>query len=272
MTRTIGLGHFTFLDLPPADLMKLAASTGFGFVGLRLHPVAPGGIFYDLPPGSPAAREIGDLMDATGISVYDIETVVIDAVFDPPALRSVLEQAANLKAERLNVCGDDNEPNRLQANFNALCELAASYGIGVDIECMKWRSVNSLAKCVELVSASGRTNAGVLIDALHLCRCGASARDIAAVPPEMIRSAQLCDAPITPPETIEAAIVEARGGRLIPGDGGLPLADIVAAIPVTAKISVELPMTNDQSDENLAGLILSRTQSLFTPNPRDTCQ
>ena len=31
----LGLGHFTFLDLTPVELIRLAARTGYGAVGLR---------------------------------------------------------------------------------------------------------------------------------------------------------------------------------------------------------------------------------------------
>ena len=47
--------------------------------------------------------------------------------------------AAALGACRLSVCGDDPEQSRLVANFAGLCDLAAEFGIGVDLECMAWR-------------------------------------------------------------------------------------------------------------------------------------
>jgi hypothetical protein len=59
-----------------------------------------------------------------GLPVYDIEFVVID------------QSAGELGAKRLSLCGDDPDGSRLIANFAALCDLAAGFGIGVDLECM----------------------------------------------------------------------------------------------------------------------------------------
>ena len=41
------------------------------------------------------------------ISVYDIETIVLDQAFDPDALQPVIDAAAAVGAERLNICADD---------------------------------------------------------------------------------------------------------------------------------------------------------------------
>ena len=130
MTHPLGLGHFTFLDLPPAALIRLAGQTGFAFVGLRLHPAMPGGLSYALPPGSAALAETRAAMAGEGVSVYDIEAVVVDETFAPDAVRPALEQAAELGARRLNIAADDADEARLQANFDAVCDLAADYGVG----------------------------------------------------------------------------------------------------------------------------------------------
>ena len=259
----LGLGHFTFLDLSPDALIRLAARTGFAFVGLRLHPVVPGGLAYEIPAGSDAMRKTCALMRGEGVGVYDVESVVLDEAFEPRRLEPVLASAAELGAARLNVCGDDTNRARLVDNFARLSEVAALHGIGIDIECMKWRTVNSLAKCVEVVEAAGADNAGVLIDALHLDRCGGTLADLEVLAPHLVRSAQLCDAPALPPESIEAVIAEARGGRLPPGQGGLPLAALVAALPDHTTFSVELPMKSDLAPEPRARMIFEATASLF---------
>jgi len=46
--RSLGLGHFTFPDQPPVNPVPLARGAGFGFVGLRFHPFAPGQL-HDMP-------------------------------------------------------------------------------------------------------------------------------------------------------------------------------------------------------------------------------
>lgn len=238
----LGVAHFTAIELPPLDLVTLAARSGFAAVGLRLHPAFPGAPFYQLPAGSTASREMRRRLDGDGIAVYDIEFVVIDEGFVAATLAPILEAAAALGAKRLSVCGDDPDRSRLVDNFASLCDVAAQFGMGVDLECMAWRKVASLPDAVEVVKAAGRSNGGVLVDALHLSRTGGSPQDVRLVPADMIRSAQLCDAPLARPASSEAIIQEARGGRLPPGEGALPLVELLAALPADTMLSVEVPM------------------------------
>ena len=243
--KALGLGHFTFLDLDPVALIRLARASGFAFVGLRFHPVAPGQLHYRPPPGSAAMTALRRAIADEGVGVYDIETIVLDAGFDPDALRPVIDAAAEVGAERLNVCAEDWDRGALVTLFGRLCDLAGAAGIGVDIECMAWRGIDTPGKCLEVIEAAGRPNAGVLVDALHLDRCGGTPAEVAAMPPARVVSAQLCDAPRGRPKRAEALIAEARGGRLMPGAGGLPLAELVAALPEHTVVSVEAPMARD---------------------------
>jgi sugar phosphate isomerase/epimerase len=262
-TTPLGLAHFTVLEVPPPELVTLAARTGYAFIGLRLHPVVPGGLCYAIPAGGAALREMRARLSGEGISVRDIEVVTIDADFDAARLAPMLESAGELGATRLSVCGDDPDPARLVASFGALCDLAAGCGMGVDLECMGWRQVASLPAAVRVVQAAGRPNGGVLIDALHLARTGGAPDDLKEVPPELIVSAQLCDAPAAPPATEQAIIQEARAGRLLPGAGELPLCELLAALPAHAAISVEVPTASMQPPEQRARAVHAATRALL---------
>lgn len=124
----------------------------------------------------------------------------------------------------------------------AVCDVAATYGLGVDIEFMGWRRVDSLGEAIRVLEAAQVRNGGVLIDALHLARTGGSPADLKAVSPGLIRSVQICDAPAAGPCDEAGVIREARSGRLPPGEGELPLPELVAALPAEAAISVEVPV------------------------------
>src|SRR5437870_5685505 len=60
---------------------------------------------------------------------------------------------------------------------------------------------------------------------------------------EFLRFAQICDAgPDMPgPTDTPALIREARTGRLLPGDGVLPLAELVGVLPPTVPLAIEAP-------------------------------
>ena len=58
-----------------------------------------------------------------------------------------------------------------------------------------------------------------------------------ATPPELVTVAAP-GMPTEPPDLIR----EARTGRLLPGEGVLPLADLVRALPASATLAVEAPV------------------------------
>lgn len=237
----LGIAHFTTIDVAPLDFAALAAKIGYATVGLRLHPAFPGAPFYEIRPGSALMASMRALLANTGLRVHDIEFVVIDGSFSPVSLAPILESAAELGAQRLSVCGDDPEHRRLVANFAELCDLAAGFGLGVDLENMPWRRVATIQDAARVVLEAKRANGGVLVDALHLTRGGGSPADLREMPPYLIRSAQLCDAGADRPASVEALVQEARGGRLLPGQGVLPLRNLLAELPADVTLSVEVP-------------------------------
>jgi len=266
--QPVGLGHLTVLELPPIELLRLAATVGYASIGLRLYPAFPGSPCYEIAPGSDTMREMRRRIEGDGVTVCDIEFVVMDGDFVPVHLAPVLEAAQMLGARRLSVCGDDPDRPRMVANFAALCDLAAGFGLGVDLECMAWRRVASLPDAVGIVAAAGLPNGGVLIDALHLARTGGRPIDLLTVPSGRIVAAQLCDAAAEPPVGHDAILREARSGRLPPGAGALPLIDLLDALPDGTLLSVEVPMTAPGSAEERARRIFQATRRLFQ-NSRD---
>ena len=82
----------------------------------------------------------------------------------------------------------------------------------------------------------------MLVDALHLDRSGAKPEQLADVPAELFGSFQICDAPAPRPTTMDEISFESRYARLLPGEGDLPLEDILRTYPIDAPIGIEIPM------------------------------
>ena len=104
---------------------------------------------------------------------------------------------------------------------------------------MIYRAIRSLGDAVDIVRAAGEPNIGLIVDALHLARSGGTSADVAAIPRSLISHAQLCDAravaAVSPAE-------EARGDRLLPGEGSLPLRDLLGALPADVPLALEIPV------------------------------
>jgi len=243
MTRMVlGLAHLTALELSPPALVTEAARAGFASVGLRVVPATTGGPAYPTRVGTEAHRALKDTLAAEGVRVGDIEFIQLTPEIDVQAFAGVFEAAADLGAMSLTVSGDDHDPARLTAHFAELCDLAQPFGLRVDLEFMRWRVIGTLPLALAIVQRASKSNGAVLVDALHLTRSGGKAADLIPIPEEWLRAAQICDAGADVPTTEAAIIAEAREGRLPPGEGALPLGDLLAALPADAFLSVEMPM------------------------------
>ncbi len=249
MRPTYSLAHLTALALPPAELVAVAARTGYQHVGLRLAPAAPGGLAYPLMHDAPALADTRARLEDFGVGVFDLEIVRVGPGFRASDYLPLFEVGARLGAKAMLVAGDDADEARLAASFASLCEAAAPFGLSADLEFMPWTKVPDARTALRIVTAAAQANGGVLVDALHFARSATSLGDIAAIPRGLLHYAQICDAPAEVPTTVEGLIHAARCERLLPGDGGIDLAGLFATLPGDLPISVEIP-----SDTRVAAL------------------
>lgn len=241
MRRLLSLAHLTALDVAPPALIRLAADVGFDRVGLRLTPAAPGGIAHPLIDDAGALRETKAALTETGVGVFDLEIIRIGEGFAASAFEAFFAVGAALGAQAVLVAGDDPDEGRLTAGFAALCDLAAPHGLTCDLEFMPWTAVRDVRTAQRVVEAADRPNGGVLVDALHFARSGSTLDDLTALPRPRLNYAQICDAPAAIPPTVAGLIHDARCARLLPGEGGIDLAGILAALPGDLPVSCEVP-------------------------------
>lgn len=258
MTRPpLSLGHLTFIDLAPPDLVDRAAAGGFGAVGLRLAPAredeAPWPLLGDAPP---MLRETRRRLDAHGLGVLDVDVLRLTPAVRIDGYAPLLTTAAELGARFAVVCGFDEDAARLTERFGALCALAEPFGVRPMLEPMLYSSVRSTAAAARIVAASGSTYGGVLVDTIHLARTGGGPDDVAAIDPARLSYVQINDAPAAAPVGgIDAVVAESRQNRLPPGEGELPLRAVLGVLPPDAPVSVEAPSVRlraELGDEGLA--------------------
>jgi sugar phosphate isomerase/epimerase len=247
----LAVAHLTALELAPQEWVRQAARAGFDAVGLRLNPTSVGAIAYPSVVGSGAHLALRRVLKEEGMTVHDVEFIALLPDIDVTSYAPMFDAAADLGARCVTVSGDDPDAVRLAANLAALSELAAQYGLRVDLEFMRWRHVGTLEQAVAVVERAGCPNLAILVDALHLARSGGSPGDIRALPDGMVRAVQLCDASQDEPIGNDATILEARTGRLPPGSGVLPLGDLLAALPANTSLSVEMPLPSLLTQDRL---------------------
>lgn len=241
MHVSYSLAQLTALDFSPPELIGLAARIGYDQAGLRLLPVAPGAIAYPLMDDKPMLRETLARMSDTGVKVFDLELIRLDAQFDVQRYLPFFEVGAQLGAKAVLVAGDDPEQGRLIEHYARLCDAMQPFGLTANLEFMLWTAVKDLTKALHIVEQADRTNAGVLVDALHFDRSDSRFEDLQRIPAHWLHYIQICDGPALRPDTHEGLIHAARCERLLPGEGHIDLASIWRSLPAQVPVSVEIP-------------------------------
>jgi sugar phosphate isomerase/epimerase len=125
-------------------------------------------------------------------------------------------------------------------NLKIAGDIAAEFSLRLAIEFNSQHQVlNSLSVQREIVSAAGRTNVGLLLDAYHLARSGAGGRSFADVPPEDIFCFQYSDLSPSP-----VTGVARPTDRLAPGKGTVRWREVLGLLAekgYTGYLSYEAP-------------------------------
>jgi len=244
MPRPISLAHLTVLDTTPPELVSVAADAGFRTIGIRLTATPSVGVPpYDALHDGPVLRETLRRLADTGVSVLDTEFLRFEPDQPVGVPEGFLETSARLGATYVLVMSAEPDETRTVERFCALCEAAAAYRLHVCLEFAIYTGVRTLSHAAHVIARSKQSNASVLIDALHFSRSGGIPTHVATIDPTLLPYAQICDASPEMPRADDtpALIREARTGRLLPGEGVLPLAELVAALPPSAPLAVEAP-------------------------------
>jgi sugar phosphate isomerase/epimerase len=122
----------------------------------------------------------------------------------------------------------------LQANIDRYaqaCDFAAPHGITIVCEFLPIFPLNTLPMAADIVCQANRPNSGVLIDNLHLSRSGSTPSDVATYDKSLFPYIQIADAPAQLPTKFEELLDEAINGRSCPGEGALPIAELLRVVP-----------------------------------------
>lgn len=241
MKHDYSLAHLSALRLSPPELVDAAASAGYSYVGLRLTRVARDDPSYPLTTDAALVRETKVRLAATGVKVLDIELARMGPETEPKSFQRVLETGAELGAR--HVIGQLPDPNRERKTerFAALCDMARPLGLTVELEFPSWTETPDLAEATRVLRAVNRPNAGMLVDVLHFARSRSSIEELKKLPREWLRFAHVCDAAAEIPSTTEGLIRTARAERLFPGEGGIDVRGILAAMPQDIPYALEIP-------------------------------
>jgi sugar phosphate isomerase/epimerase len=233
MPHEIALAPTSLPGTPPLDFIAAAEATGYDSVGLRLHrsPAYPG--WFPIVGNPPLMREVKRALASSRVKLLDVFTFYLQPQIDLNEMARAMELGAELGARYAQLIGDDADWPRLCDNYGRFCDIAAGFQLVAAIEApVNSRRVNSVPLARKLVEEVGRSNAGIVLDPLQFLRSGDSL-DVLNDDAQLFRYTQLNDGPLT-------------GARCEPGQGAVPLREILALLPDGLTISVEWSLPRDQ--------------------------
>jgi sugar phosphate isomerase/epimerase len=238
----VALAPLTVGRPAPDVVVDAAAAAGFRRVGMTLW--RPDAEQSSLCTDPAARRRLLARLDGAGVSVLDAGVVSLRSELDRAGVARFVEAAADLGADRIIALHRDGPVDRAAAHLSEVCSLAAAAGLRVAVEFMPYTACRTVQEAITLVARAGAVNAGLVIDVLHLFRSGGSVPDLAGLHPSQVLLVQLCDARLTapPPERLRA---EALTDRRYPGQGQLPLDEVLAALPAGVPMTIESPVAAD---------------------------
>jgi sugar phosphate isomerase/epimerase len=157
-------------------------------------------------------------------------------VLNPGSKRAVAEEAdvfgaaQTFDARRVSAIGPGDDRftiDQLAETLAGTCDRGAELGLDIALEVAPWKGNVDLETAVQLITMTGKANAGLVIDSWHMFRGAASTAALAAVPGHMVMSIQISDAPYAPGPDL---VAETMGARLPPGQGAIDLSKFLLAL------------------------------------------
>jgi len=240
----LGIEMLSVFGMPPVEYVALTADLGCryittGLVGFRPleKPAYP---HFSLRDDHKLRRELLAAMDHRGVSISLGEGLLIAPGVDIRSYAADLDIMAELRIPRINTVSLEPDRARTFDELAGLTALAAERGIATCIEPVVGLSIADLPTALAAVEYVDREEISLLIDTMHVARFGASAEDLRSLPTQRIGYIQLCDTTLQP--RMKHYAEEAMYERLAPGEGELPLADMLAALPGDRVVGLEVPM------------------------------
>ena len=252
----------TLQDTAPIEYIEATIHAGYDGIGLRVHR-SPGLPFFPVVGDAALIAEMKARIADAGLKVYDLYSFYLQPDTDIKSFAPAMELGASFGAKYATVMGADTDWSRQRDNFVATADLAAQFGLTCSLEFAVIRPLATLPQTVRLIEESKR-DAVICIDPLHLARSGGSPADVKALDTKYFPYAQISDGKLEPGEPNPALFGKlGMGTRLMPGEGTLPLRELLAALPPNVPLSVELPhsLSPQSSAREWAKITADRTRA-----------
>ncbi|HEX2793395.1 MAG TPA: TIM barrel protein [Croceicoccus sp.] len=182
--------------LPIRERIEACARAGFAGMGFIFEDVSAALRMY-------SGSDIRSMLSANGIDQVELEALTDWFSEGAPMGEEALRLAEAIGATQIKAIGafeGDVLPEEMVSGFARTCDRFGELGAKVVIELMKASNLNTLEKGLAVVVGAGRSNGGILVDSMHVVRCGMSLNAVAAMPPGTLLAVELDGVPEGPPD------------------------------------------------------------------------
>ena len=242
-----------------ADRLAAAARHGVNCIGLNVDEA-------DKQLAERSPEELRALIAEHGLRVAELEVLFgWDHSDDATDLEThIFELAVTVGATKVKAAGitpPGTEPTPtdvLTRRFGALCDRAAAHGLTIALETIAAFPGFDLAVAADVLLGADRPNGTLQVDTWHLFRDPSGRAALDRLEARHIGGLELADGPAEAPADL---MTECVTGRLLPGEGEFPLAELLRDLHdrgVDLPISVEV--LSAQLQELEVDDIAARTQ------------
>ena len=259
--RLIALASGVHPDLDPDAMVRVAGEAGYNSVGIWVEP----GVNWHRTTTAQVRNELENY----GLVALDVEVIWLQADSKPdPVHHQIIDIGGELGARNCLIVSSEPDLEQNKRLFEDLCIRAEAAGLRACFEFMGVTEVKDLAAAMDVVEGVGHPAGGVLIDAFHLERVGLEPAAVESVDPRWLSYMQLCDMPTRGAiDEPDAYFADALDGRLAPGEGELPLAELLSKFSPDIPISLEIRSKHYRDSYSdpveRARVILEKTQAFL---------
>lgn len=240
--RKLGIDHLTVAAMPPLQLVDLAVEAGVDSISLnplRMDHNPFGFPDWSLAGDAKLRRELKARLADTGMVLALGDPLPIQPGVDVASLQPQVDAYGELGAVAVNVVSF--EPDR-ERNFEQFCrclEMIRAAGMQTVCEFFTGGAYRWLDDVADLIKRLGAPpDVGMLVDVMHFYRARHQTDDIKRFDPKLIRYIQFCDAPMRGEKQY---YFEGVSQRDIPGEGEMPVRELMSLLPRDCVVSIEVP-------------------------------
>lgn len=232
MAHILSLAAGSLPEYQPADVARAAGRADFSHVGFTIEPDRW---------SAQSLRDTRAAIAAHDLSVLDVEVVWIGEggkLTDDHRL--VVDAGLELGAANMLVVSAEPDQDRTADALRQLCEWVAPGNIRVALEFLMITAVQSMTDALAVLRKTDHPAAALLIDTIHFQRAGHRPEELEDLEASLLPYTQICDGNADCTGSFETYLEDAVDLRSCPGEGELPVADIIKALPPDIPLSLEV--------------------------------